>query len=126
MLDNFVKTIHNDVEGLLYLKNKFSGINEATAKEGIFVQPQNKESMKDASFDNMLDTWLSFKTGIINCKQLIDEKNLEVNILLKINFLQTILLVSVTKISTKLNSAIKENGTKACLRTTSEALRGMN
>ena len=47
LIKNFVMAMDQNRAGLMYLKNKFTGISDAKIKEGVFGGPQERELMQD-------------------------------------------------------------------------------
>lgn len=66
-----MKAIDRNGSGFLYLKEKIPKISDAKIKEGIFVGPQIRESIKDTTFAEKLSdleksAWKAFKNVVAN------------------------------------------------------------
>jgi hypothetical protein len=55
-MKNFVKAMDKNGDGFLFLKLKFPKLSDAKIKEGIFVGPQIRTLLKDASFVKKLNS----------------------------------------------------------------------
>jgi hypothetical protein len=55
LIKNFVKAMDKSGEGFMYFKHKFPRLSDAKIKEGIFVGPQIRESIKDEQFEEQLN-----------------------------------------------------------------------
>ena len=66
LVKNFVKAINQEEAAFTYLWEKISRLSEAKLKEGIFIDPQIRDIIKDEYFDRLLQgdekaAWDSFK-----------------------------------------------------------------
>jgi hypothetical protein len=55
LMKNFVKAVDKNGTGFMYLKHKLPRLSDAKIKEGIFVDPQIRELIKDEQFEEQLD-----------------------------------------------------------------------
>ncbi|GBL75908.1 hypothetical protein AVEN_234247-1 [Araneus ventricosus] len=65
LMKNFVKAMDCGGSGFQYLRLKFPKMSEAKIKEGIFVEPQIRQLMRDLLFESKLtkkeaEAWTSF------------------------------------------------------------------
>ena len=66
LMMDFVKALPKEGAGFKYLAHKFPAVSEAKLKAGVFVGPQIRELLKDASFIKALnlqerEAWESFR-----------------------------------------------------------------
>jgi hypothetical protein len=69
LMENFVNAINQGAAAFTYLREKFSRLNEAKFKGGIFIGPQIRHLIKDEYFDKLLQgdekvAWDSFKSVV--------------------------------------------------------------
>jgi hypothetical protein len=57
-MKNFVKAMDRNGYGFQYLKLKFPILSDGRIKEGIFVDPQIRELLKDEHFESVLNSLL--------------------------------------------------------------------
>ena len=67
LMKNFVKALHKNGAAFQHLSTVFSGLSAAKLKEGIFVEPQIREVLKDTNFEELLNlkelrAWEAFKS----------------------------------------------------------------
>ena len=102
LMKNFVKAMNQEEAAFTYLREKFPRLSETKLKEGIFIDPQIRDLIKDEYFDKLLqgnekEAWDSFKRNFgkqkgSNCEELVNNllqsyKKYGCNISLKIHFL---------------------------------------
>ena len=66
---NSVKAMNQEEAAFTYLREKFPRLSEAKLKEGIFIDPQIRDLIKDEYFDKLLQddekaVWDSFKSVV--------------------------------------------------------------
>ena len=66
-MKNFVKALDKTKAGFKYLYEKFARLSEAKIKEGVFVEPQIRELLRDDTFDHPLQgkekkAWIAFQS----------------------------------------------------------------
>ena len=54
-MKNFEKALHKNGAAFQHLSTVFPGLSAAKVKEGIFVEPQIREVLKDADFEELLN-----------------------------------------------------------------------
>ena len=67
LMKNFVKALHKNGAAFQHLSTVFPGLRAAKLKEGIFVEPQFREVLKDTNFEELLNlkelkAWEAFKS----------------------------------------------------------------
>ena len=67
LMKNFVKALHKNGAAFQHLSTVFPGLSAAKLKEGIFVEPQIREVLKDTDFEELLNlkelrAWEAFKS----------------------------------------------------------------
>ncbi|GBM07245.1 hypothetical protein AVEN_25499-1 [Araneus ventricosus] len=68
-MKQFVKALTKEDECFKYLCDQFPGLSEAKLKEGMFIGPDIRKTMKDENFETKMETnerkaWESFKLVI--------------------------------------------------------------
>jgi hypothetical protein len=69
LMNTFVKVTDKDDQGFKYLSKTFPQISEVKLKEGIFIEPQVRKLICDASFEGKLNqkelaAWISFAKAV--------------------------------------------------------------
>jgi len=64
-MKNSAKAMNQEEAAFTYVREKFPRLSEAKLKEGIFIDPQMRDLIKDKCFDNLLQgdekaVWGSF------------------------------------------------------------------